>query len=220
MDPLPAFYKVKSERPSSPRLLHHHHDLSKSPDAAPPLYRFGTGMAQPATQWPPYTLPPFAPPDEFDDDDHDDQDEHEQPGASSKKGKTVRRRSSKACDQCRKSKCKCERTAPGQPCRSCLMLGTECTFLGPSRKRGPPKGYIDAIEARLHQTEALVGILLAAAEGDNDVDERTRGVLRDLGEVCWRLLLLFCSCGIRCPIFCGSCPAFFGGRGAGCVRSS
>jgi hypothetical protein len=39
----------------------------------------------------------------------------------------------------------------------------ECTSLGPSRKRGPPKGYIDAIEARLHQTEALVGILLAAA---------------------------------------------------------
>ena len=38
-----------------------------------------------------------------------------------------------------------------------------CTFLGPSRKRGPPKGYIDAIESRLHQTEALVGILLSLA---------------------------------------------------------
>ncbi|KAJ6591310.1 hypothetical protein DFH09DRAFT_825847, partial [Mycena vulgaris] len=64
-------------------------------------------------------------------------------------------RSSKACDQCRKSKCKCER-GTGDACRSCVLLGTECTFLGPSRKRGPPKGYIDAIEARLHQTEALV----------------------------------------------------------------
>ncbi|KAJ6527324.1 hypothetical protein DFH09DRAFT_1414319 [Mycena vulgaris] len=30
-------------------------------------------------------------------------------------------------------------------------------------KRGPPKGSIDAIEARLHQTGALVGILLGAA---------------------------------------------------------
>lgn len=38
-----------------------------------------------------------------------------------------------------------------------------CTFLGPSRKRGPPKGYIDAIESRLHQTEAVIGILLALA---------------------------------------------------------
>lgn len=35
--------------------------------------------------------------------------------------------------------------------------------MGPSRKRGPPKGYIDAIESRLHQTEALVGIILSLA---------------------------------------------------------
>ncbi|KAJ6531468.1 hypothetical protein DFH09DRAFT_1409211 [Mycena vulgaris] len=43
---------------------------------------------------------------------------------------------------------------------------------GPS-KRGPPKGSIDTTEARLHQTEALVGILLAAAAGAG-------GVWRDL----------------------------------------
>ncbi|PCH37572.1 hypothetical protein WOLCODRAFT_84184 [Wolfiporia cocos MD-104 SS10] len=97
--------------------------------------------------------------------------------SSSAKGeKTVRRRSSKACDQCRKSKCKCERAGPQDPCRNCVMLGTPCTFLGPSRKRGPPKGYIDAIEARLHQTEALIGILLGSR------DARARGVLADLGE--------------------------------------
>lgn len=54
---------------------------------------------------------------------------------------------------------------------------TACTFLGPSRKRGPPKGYIDAIEARLHQTEALIGIMIAA----NDV--RARGLLDDLAQV-------------------------------------
>lgn len=51
-----------------------------------------------------------------------------------------------------------------------MMLGTACTFLGPSRKRGPPKGYIDAIEARLHQTEALLGILLAL---EADCPDRT-----------------------------------------------
>lgn len=32
--------------------------------------------------------------------------------------------SSTACDQCRKSKCKCERTSDGEPCRSCILLGT------------------------------------------------------------------------------------------------
>jgi hypothetical protein len=53
----------------------------------------------------------------------------------------------------------------------------DCTFLGPSRKRGPPKGYIDAIEARLHQTEALVGIMLAAG------DSRARSLLDDLSQV-------------------------------------
>ncbi|KAH7929237.1 hypothetical protein BV22DRAFT_1029679 [Leucogyrophana mollusca] len=95
------------------------------------------------------------------------------PGSSTAE-KVVRRRSSKACDQCRKSKCKCERSPDVDACKSCVMLGTPCTFLGPSRKRGPPKGYIDAIEARLHQTEALLGILIASG------DERARGVLGDL----------------------------------------
>ncbi|PPQ69684.1 hypothetical protein CVT25_012922 [Psilocybe cyanescens] len=51
-----------------------------------------------------------------------------------------------------------------------------CTFLGPSRKRGPPKGYIDAIEARLHQTEALLGIMLASG------DPRAQSLLRDIGK--------------------------------------
>ncbi|KAF9030317.1 hypothetical protein BDZ89DRAFT_985448 [Hymenopellis radicata] len=90
--------------------------------------------------------------------------------------KPIRRRSSKACDQCRKSKCKCERASPDEPCRSCVMLGTPCTFLGPSRKRGPPKGYIDAIEARLHQTEALLGIMISSA------DQRAQTLLQDLAQ--------------------------------------
>lgn len=38
--------------------------------------------------------------------------------------KQVRRRSSKACDQCRKSKCKCERSNPSEPCKNCVLLGT------------------------------------------------------------------------------------------------
>lgn len=97
-------------------------------------------------------------------------------GAGTKGEKQIRRRSSKACDQCRKSKCKCERGSPQDPCRNCVMLGTPCTFLGPSRKRGPPKGYIDAIEARLHQTEALIGILLGSK------DSRARSVLEDISE--------------------------------------
>ncbi|BGP06376.1 fungal-specific transcription factor domain-containing protein [Rhodotorula toruloides] len=82
--------------------------------------------------------------------------------------KEVRKRSSKACDNCRKSKCKCTRildpatNEPVGPCQNCLTVGAECTFLGASRKRGPPKGYIEAIESRLYRMEALLGGLLGS----------------------------------------------------------
>ncbi|KAF8585649.1 hypothetical protein K439DRAFT_1409792 [Ramaria rubella] len=110
----------------------------------------------------------------LDQDEYDD-DVPDLPPSSPKKDKQIRRRSSKACDQCRKSKCKCER--PGgrdEPCKNCVLLGTPCTFLGPSRKRGPPKGYIDAIESRLHQMEALLGTLISS----NDI--RARSLIDDL----------------------------------------
>ncbi|KAF6766696.1 fungal-specific transcription factor domain-containing protein [Ephemerocybe angulata] len=72
-----------------------------------------------------------------------------------------RKRSSRACDQCRKTKSKCERpTGDGKKCKSCALAGTPCTFLGPSYKRGPPKGYIHAIEQRWHQVESLLGAIL------------------------------------------------------------
>ncbi|KAF8839695.1 hypothetical protein BDN67DRAFT_905011 [Paxillus ammoniavirescens] len=114
-------------------------------------------------------------PDEYDDADELGELSGLHPSSSvtqaSQSEKIIRRRSSKACDQCRKSKCKCERTGDGDACKSCIMLGTQCTFLGPSRKRGPPKGYIDAIEARLHQTEALLGVLLAGLENEGGLEE-------------------------------------------------
>ncbi|KAJ7768678.1 fungal-specific transcription factor domain-containing protein [Mycena maculata] len=156
------------------------------------------GVTWPADT-PAYTLP-F---NEYEDDGDEDGDEFASAREKKdEKERMIRRRSSKACDQCRKSKCKCERSGdpPGAACRACVLVGTDCTFLGPSRKRGPPKGYIDAIEARLHQTEALVAILIAAARGGEERSEergsreegggggqeggdgRARGVLRDLGE--------------------------------------
>lgn len=49
-----------------------------------------------------------------------------------------------------------------------------CTFLGPSFKRGPPKGYIRAIEQRWHQVESLLGVILQCT------DPRVQGVVADL----------------------------------------
>lgn len=68
-----------------------------------------------------------------------------------------------------------------------LLENLECTFLGPSRKRGPPKGYIDAIEARLHQTEAVLGIVLSLAGGldgtRGDGDHGASSLIKDLCQV-------------------------------------
>ena len=49
------------------------------------------------------------------------------------------------------------------------------TFLkGPSYKRGPPKGYIHAIEQRWHQVESLLGAILQCP------DPRVQNIVYDL----------------------------------------
>lgn len=81
--------------------------------------------------------------------------------------------------------------APDEGCKNCIMLGVPCTFLGPSRKRGPPKGYIDALEARMHQAEAVIGVLMMAeangserGRNDSSVADAMRRVKQDeLGRV-------------------------------------
>jgi len=90
--------------------------------------------------------------------DFSDDDQHTAEGSN-------RKRSSRACDQCRKTKSKCERfKGDDEPCKSCLAAGTACTFLGPSFKRGPPKGYIHAIEQRWHQVESVLGAILSSTD--------------------------------------------------------
>ncbi|KAF9074901.1 fungal-specific transcription factor domain-containing protein [Rhodocollybia butyracea] len=107
---------------------------------------------------------------DWQESDSEDGDIPETQAASGK-----RSRSSRACDNCRKTKSKCERGASeGTPCKSCALSGTTCTFLGPSFKRGPPKGYIRAIEQRWHQVESLLGVILQCT------DPRVQGVVADL----------------------------------------
>ncbi|EGN91754.1 hypothetical protein SERLA73DRAFT_80157 [Serpula lacrymans var. lacrymans S7.3] len=90
-------------------------------------------------------------------DPSEEETNHESPAA--------RKRSSRACDQCRKTKSKCE-PSPSTlgTCKSCALTGNTCTFLGPSYKRGPPKGYIQAIEQRWHQVESLLGAVIACSD--------------------------------------------------------
>ncbi|KAI0065878.1 hypothetical protein BV25DRAFT_1988957 [Artomyces pyxidatus] len=88
-----------------------------------------------------------------------------------------RRRSTRACDQCRRTKSKCQRYGTDEdPCHGCMTAGISCTYAGPSHKRGPPKGYIHAIERRLHQVEALMGTLIGSS------DPRAQSLFKDLSK--------------------------------------
>ncbi|KAF7727117.1 hypothetical protein EC973_007978 [Apophysomyces ossiformis] len=83
-----------------------------------------------------------------------------------------RQRVSKACEQCRRKKVKCDGTLP--QCANCGLLGLTCTYKESTKKRGPPKGYIEAIEGRLHRLEALLGSIV------QEDDPRSQAILAEL----------------------------------------
>ncbi|KAL2752551.1 hypothetical protein ACRALDRAFT_1044581 [Sodiomyces alcalophilus JCM 7366] len=65
-----------------------------------------------------------------------------------------RRRVTRACDECRRKKIKCDGK---QPCTHCSAYSYECTYDKPSnRRRNPAPQYIEALESRLHRAEALL----------------------------------------------------------------
>ncbi|KAG1151176.1 hypothetical protein G6F37_004737 [Rhizopus arrhizus] len=82
-----------------------------------------------------------------------------------------RQRVSKACEQCRKKKVKCD--GASLLCTNCASLGIQCTYKESTRKRGPPKGYIEAIEGRLHRLETLLGSII------QEDDPRSQAILAE-----------------------------------------
>ncbi|ORX60723.1 hypothetical protein DM01DRAFT_1332845 [Hesseltinella vesiculosa] len=66
-----------------------------------------------------------------------------------------RLRITRACDFCRRKKVKCYFT-PGEACTNCTSYGVACEFNHGTKKRGPPKGYIDALEKRIQQIESIL----------------------------------------------------------------
>ncbi|KAI8986988.1 fungal-specific transcription factor domain-containing protein [Pilobolus umbonatus] len=83
-----------------------------------------------------------------------------------------RQRVSKACEQCRRKKVKCDGNSPY--CNNCVNLNLQCTYKESTKKRGPPKGYIEAIEGRLHRLEALLGSII------HEDDPRSQAILAEL----------------------------------------
>lgn len=62
---------------------------------------------------------------------------------------TSRQKSGLACEECRRRKSKCDRGRP--VCGGCLESGTECAFVDDRPKRGPKKGQLRALRARVGQ---------------------------------------------------------------------
>ncbi|CAG8688743.1 22108_t:CDS:2 [Gigaspora rosea] len=83
-----------------------------------------------------------------------------------------RQRVSKACDSCRRKKVKCGGAPP--VCSNCLAFNLTCTYNDTTKKRGPPKGYIEAIESRLYKMESLMGELA------HSNDPRAEAILAEL----------------------------------------
>ncbi|KIJ54067.1 hypothetical protein M422DRAFT_42332 [Sphaerobolus stellatus SS14] len=91
------------------------------------------------------------------------------------------KRTARACDECRRLKIRCER-ARGvdedddmsdsyRKCRGCNASG-----IAPVHKRGPPKGYLSALEQRLNDAEALLGALICSK------DPRASTLITDLSK--------------------------------------
>ncbi|KAL8842069.1 MAG: hypothetical protein Q9170_000672 [Blastenia crenularia] len=65
-----------------------------------------------------------------------------------------RRRVTRACDECRRKKIKCDGKLP---CSHCTVYTYECTYDQPShRRRNPAPQYVEALENRLEKAERLL----------------------------------------------------------------
>ncbi|KAK9237661.1 fungal-specific transcription factor domain-containing protein [Lipomyces kononenkoae] len=73
-----------------------------------------------------------------------------------------RRRVTRACDECRRKKIKCDGK---QPCTHCTVYSYECTYDQPSnRRRNPAPLYIHQLESRLQLSNAVIQALIPGVD--------------------------------------------------------
>ncbi|RDW75076.1 hypothetical protein BP6252_06218 [Coleophoma cylindrospora] len=76
------------------------------------------------------------------------------PGSNRKRSKV-----SRACDECRRKKIRCdasEESGEGVQCSNCKRVGSQCLFSRVPQKRGPSKGYIKELADRLNTLETTL----------------------------------------------------------------
>ncbi|KAF2477020.1 uncharacterized protein BDR25DRAFT_309339 [Lindgomyces ingoldianus] len=84
----------------------------------------------------------------------DDADQPQKPASAPLQ---KRRRVTRACDECRRKKIKCDGK---QPCTHCTVYSYECTYDQPSnRRRNAAPQYIEALETQLKRAKALLHLV-------------------------------------------------------------
>ena len=99
--------------------------------------------------------------------------DHDEDGAKSGAPLQKRRRVTRACDECRRKKIKCDGK---QPCSHCTVYSYECTYDQPSnRRRNPPPQYIESLEAQLKRANAILRMILPSADlNDPELEAKLR----------------------------------------------
>ncbi|KAK3349289.1 hypothetical protein B0T25DRAFT_457525 [Lasiosphaeria hispida] len=102
-----------------------------------------------------------------------DQQHQLHPGYQLSDSTPPRKRSkvSRACDECRRKKIKCDAQseASEQPCSNCRRSSAQCLFSRVPQKRGPSKGYIKELADRINTIEGKLG---GGAEGLENAVQR------------------------------------------------
>lgn len=83
-----------------------------------------------------------------------------------------RRRVQRACDACRRKKIRCDGAQAGKrniTCSNCLETKIECTYVEAAKRRGPPPGYIEALEWKVQRFEELVSRLKPDLNQEHEV---------------------------------------------------
>ncbi|KAI1451541.1 hypothetical protein F4805DRAFT_451072 [Annulohypoxylon moriforme] len=84
---------------------------------------------------------------------------------------------SRACDECRRKKVKCDAALESgeEPCSNCRRSAIRCLFSRIPQKRGPSKGYIKELADRINHIEGKL-----ASDGGNSVDRSNMDTLTEL----------------------------------------
>ncbi|KAK9479073.1 fungal-specific transcription factor domain-containing protein [Lipomyces japonicus] len=116
-------------------------------------------------------------------DDNPSVDSHAETGPSNSNKATgfvpapKRRRVTRACDECRRKKIKCDGK---QPCTHCTVYSYECTYDQPSnRRRNPATFYIHELETRLQQADSIIRAILPGV----DISKKDLNIDRFLTEL-------------------------------------